>query len=334
MFEVRRGTIRGDDLTVPAPVTPRAVGERIAYAALPDGLRSWIDSELGEPVVEAAPQTGGMSPGPAARLVLADGRRYFVKAVGHELNTGTPRLFRHEIDVLRRLPPVDYRPSLVASYDDGDWLALVLEDVEGHHPNLSDPAQIGAAREVIRAQSRELTPDPVRIESETLGASVSRWLEEIRGVDEHVHELLPRWWLAHEAGLLARLATLPDRLPGECWCHLDIRDDNLLVRPDGSVVVLDWGMSRPGPPWVDEVLLDLHDVTVPVFDRRVSRIPAYGVPSDEGRQETVTDLLLVLGMSLAVISHHQAPPGLPRLMSFRRAESHRLLVGARRRLGL
>ena len=134
--------------------------------------------------------------------------------------------------------------------------------------------------------------------------------------------------------LLARLESLPGRLPGESWCHLDIRDDNLLVRPDGSAVILDWGMSRPGPPWVDEVLLDLHDVTVPVFDRRAARIPAYDVASDHGREDAVTDLVLALGMSLAVISHHPPPPGLPRLMSFRSAESHRLLVGARRRLGL
>jgi aminoglycoside phosphotransferase (APT) family kinase protein len=236
--------------------------------------------------------------------------------------------------VLSALPAVDYRPSMVASYDDGDWVAIVLEDVEGHHPNLSDRAVMDAARRVVRAQSRELTPNPLRVESETLAGSVHRWYDEIAGVGPAVHPLLPRWWLAHETDLLARIATLPARLPAESWCHFDVRDDNLLVRPDGSVVIVDWGMSRPGPAWVDEMLLELHNITHTAFDEHVARIPAYGVASDHGRYDAVTDFVLALGMSLAVIAHEPVEEGLPRLNSFRRAESKRLLTGAGRRLQL
>ena len=316
------------------PVTPRAVGERVDLDAIPARVRSWLESELGGRIAAAATQVGGMSPGPAARIVLDTGERYFVKAVGPELNRGTPRLFRHEVAVLRALPPADYRASLVTAYDDGEWVALLLDDVEGRHPDLSDPMTLSAARAVVRAQSRELTPDPVRLEGESLAGSVRRWHGTIAAAGSEVRALLPAWWLDRSDELLARIWSLSERLPEESWCHLDVRDDNLLQRPDGSVVIVDWGMSRPGPPWVDEVLLDLHDVTSPVFDERVAALPAYGVASDHDRDAAVTDLLLALGMSLAVVAHGPSPEGLPRLMSFRREESRRLLTGAARRLGV
>jgi len=61
-----------------------------------------------------------MSPGPAARLLLEDARHAVITAVGTELTRGPPRLFRHQLDVLRQWPPLRTRPSMIASYDDGD----------------------------------------------------------------------------------------------------------------------------------------------------------------------------------------------------------------------
>jgi aminoglycoside phosphotransferase (APT) family kinase protein len=244
-----------------------------------------------------------------------------------------PRLFRREMDVLRRLPSVPYRPSLVATLDDGEWVAIVLEDVEGTLPDLTDPAVMDAARDVVRTQTRTLTPDPLRLPRDDVAATVRRWHGAIAAVDPVVRAKLPHWWRQEEPKLLARLATLPDRVPAESWCHFDVRDDNMLARPDGSIVVLDWGMARPGPAWMDEMLLGLHHVTTPAFDTWVAELPAYDVGSDDGRDDAVTDYLLCLGISLAVVAFGAPPPGLPRLMSRRRAESHRLLTGAARRLG-
>jgi serine/threonine protein kinase len=311
----------------------RVVRERVERVVLPERITGWIESELGSPVVSAVPQAGGISPGPAARLELSDGRRCFIKAVAGSEAPYMPRHFRLEIDVLRRLPPMAYRPSLVATYDDGDWVAIVLEDVDGTHPNLSDPAVMSSARAVVRTQTRALTPDPVRLECDDVAASVRRWHAAIAAIDPLVRGKLPHWWRQEEPRLLRRLASLPDRMPPESWCHFDVRDDNMLVRADGSVVILDWGMARSGPAWMDEMLLALHDVTTPVFDRRVAELPAYGVASDHGREDAVTDYLLCLGISLAAVAYGASPVGLPRLMSQRRAESHRLLVGAARRLG-
>jgi aminoglycoside phosphotransferase (APT) family kinase protein len=44
-------------------------------------------------------------------------------------------------------------------------------------------------------------------------------------------------------------------VPSDALCHFDIRDDNVLIRPDGSAVLVDWGLARTGPEWVDLVQL-------------------------------------------------------------------------------
>ena len=316
----------------PAPLGSANGAPRSGDAVLPEQLVCWIGSELGSPVARAVAQAGGMSPGPSARIELADGRRYFVKAVSSEPAPYLPPRFRLEAQVLRLLPAVDYRPELVATYDDGDWVAILLEDVEGTRPNLSVPEVMSAARDAVRAQTGTLTPDPFRLPVDDVAATVRRWHSAIAAVDPLVRGKLPHWWRQEEPKLLRRLESLPERVPPESWCHFDVRDDNLLQRPDGSIVVIDWGMARSGPAWMDEVLLYLHDVTTPRFDERVAEMPAYGVASDEGREEAVTDYLLCLGISLAVVAYGAPPEGLPRLMAHRRAESHRLLVGAARRL--
>ena len=68
---------------------------------------------------------------------------------------------------------------------------------------------------------------------------------------------LPAWVVSRFDELLVRVTRLPGELPATTLCHFDIRDDNLLVRPDGEVMVLDWGMARLGPSWTDLVLLAL-----------------------------------------------------------------------------
>ena len=59
----------------------------------------------------------------AARLVLADGRRAFAKAVGSERNADSPEFHRREVAVLAALPTCPF-PASIGSYDDGDRVAL------------------------------------------------------------------------------------------------------------------------------------------------------------------------------------------------------------------
>src|SRR6476646_7932740 len=73
---------------------PVAAGVRVAYDALPADVTAWVTGVLGSPVVAATTQTGGFSPGVAARLRCADGSRAFLKAVSSDANPDTPGLHR------------------------------------------------------------------------------------------------------------------------------------------------------------------------------------------------------------------------------------------------
>ena len=90
---------------LPRGVTPPpAAGRRQPWDALPKAVRSAIHELLAGEVVEATSQTGGFSPGIAARVRLADGRRAFVKAVCEDWNPDSPAMLRREAAVASVLP--------------------------------------------------------------------------------------------------------------------------------------------------------------------------------------------------------------------------------------
>src|SRR5690242_4627331 len=77
-----------------------AAGVRPAWSRLPGRVRTAVEERAGASVVEARDQTGGFSPGVAARLLLADGRRVFVKAVASSVNANSAALHRGEARTL------------------------------------------------------------------------------------------------------------------------------------------------------------------------------------------------------------------------------------------
>src|SRR4051794_29423576 len=127
-FRMRAGSVdthhgRMTDVTA----GPAAGGVRVPYDGLPGAVRAWVETVLGSPVLAAETQSGGFSPGVAARVRCADGTRAFVKAVSGETNADSPPLHRREVAVTAALPPQAPAPKLLASYDDGTWVALLLE---------------------------------------------------------------------------------------------------------------------------------------------------------------------------------------------------------------
>lgn len=268
-----------------------------------------------------------MSPGCAARLRTASGKAAFVKAVGTSMSEGTADLFRREIVVLGALPVVRYRASLLASYDDGSWVGLILEDVDGRYPDLDDQAEAATAWDTVLAQVRELTPPPLS-GVPALAGTVARYLDTWSAhISLDPGRYLPAWAVSRIDELQDRVVRLAGRLPLESLCHWDLRDDNLLVRTDGTVVIIDWGMARLGPTWTDPFSLALHWVDSARFDELMRQIP------DPPDPDLITDFLVLFGARLAWRAAQPAQQGLPNLPALMARASRELLVGAGRRLG-
>ncbi|MPQ97472.1 phosphotransferase [Modestobacter sp. I12A-02628] len=216
---------------------------RLPYAALPAGLRAAVDAALGSPVTGVSPRQGGFSPGPAAVLTCADGRRAFVKAVGTPVNADSVDILRAEGRVTAalpgRLPVPRLRDQVEWSDDGGDWIALLFDVQDGAPPAL--PWTTDRARTAMRAVDRfgrSATPCPVpglRSLAEGLAGPFAGWRELGDAPDLDPWERDRLDWLA---GAEQRLA---DRggLEGDTLVHLDLRADNLLIAPDGELVLLD-----------------------------------------------------------------------------------------------
>lgn len=85
---------------------PPAEGFRVDWVDAPVRVRVEIERACGAAVVEAMTAPGGFSPGLAARVLCADGRRRFVKAASSEVNPDAPRLHRQEARVPGGLDPL------------------------------------------------------------------------------------------------------------------------------------------------------------------------------------------------------------------------------------
>ena len=150
---------------------PPAEGVRVHWDGLPSRIRAAIEGWLGSPVISAVTQPGGFSPGLAARLQAADGRRVFAKAVGPELNPDAPRFHRREGRIVAALPSSAPVPRLLWLYDEGSteaadgWVVLVFEDIEGRHPTLPWRLdELDRVLDALDALAVSLTPSPLPAE--------------------------------------------------------------------------------------------------------------------------------------------------------------------------
>ncbi len=310
---------------------PRAVGVRIGYAAVPQAVRAWVDEALGSPVVATAEQVGGMSPGCATRVTCADGTRAFVKAVGAELNPDTPVLFRREVAVLGHLGSHELWARLLASYDDGAWVALVIEDVEGRHPDFSDDGELeavltGTDRLSAVLQDRAVPPTVDLID---VSGAFRTWASTLATLADAPAEAPVPAWLRSDPHRWADVLLDHAARPMPHVAHWDVRVDNLLRRPDGRTVFVDWGMAARGPAWVDPLLARLERVEDAWFDASTGASPALAAAGDEA----VTAFLAGFGAHLAVRSVVAVDVNLPTLNDFRITESRRMLGAVARRTG-
>jgi aminoglycoside phosphotransferase len=301
---------------------PNGGGARLEIDEVPLHVRRAIEEILGAPVVAAHSQPGGFSPGLAARLVLADGRRAFAKAVGSERNPDSPGMHRREVAVLAALPADLPVPRLLGSYDDGDWVALVVEDVDGVAPvEPWRPAELARVVDAMAGLADRLTPSPIA------GRPVAV-------LDEKAF----RGWrtLASDPAAAAPLGpAVRDRLDelavieatwtaaaeGDALVHCDLRADNILLTPD-RVVFVDWPHARVGAPWLDLLFL-LPSAAVTGTDPEA--VWASYSPARAADPDAVTAVLVALTGFFLHQSVLPPPQNLERVRDFQRVQGEAAL---------
>ncbi len=308
-----------------AGMVPEAAGVRLEWHQLPEQVKRSVQETLQDEVVTATSQPGGFSPGTADRITTRRGHRAFVKAVGSALNPDTPQLHRQEARVLAALPAWVPAPRLLASFDDGDWVTLVVEDVAGAQPRL--PWQRAELDRVLSTLA-DLAHLPCPVSdlpqaSDVLAEDFAGWQ---RLAADPAPTLAP--WAAKRLPLLDDLAAAGRRaLTGTTLAHTDLRADNILLPREGRAVLVDWPWACQAPPWLDtlQLLVNVrlhggHDVDALL--REHTAVTA---------QDATAVLAGFCGYFLDR-ARRPASPGLPTVRAFQQAQGNAVLDWLRERL--
>lgn len=230
----------------------------VPYHRVPRSVRARWEERLGSSVLAAATQPSGFSPGVAARLRLADGRRVFLKAVSARVNRDAQGIYRSEARVASRLPSSVPSPPFLWSLTTGPWTALAFEDVEGRHPRLPwRPNELARVLGTLEQMARDLTPSPIRLRSvaEAQGPSFHLWRACEKGgsggpgTSRAIARLGP-WVRDHLPNLAEAEARWERAVRGRTLLQSDYRADNLLLTPS-KVYVVDWPWACVGVRWWD-----------------------------------------------------------------------------------
>ncbi|MEU2622670.1 aminoglycoside phosphotransferase family protein [Streptomyces sp. NPDC007157] len=317
---------------MPTPV-PAAEGTRTPWEALPAPVRTAVAELLGgAPVTHATTQPGGFSPGVAARIRTAAHRTAFVKAVSADSNPDSPALHRAEARNAAALPASVPAPRLLGSYDDGTWVALVFEEVDGHQPRIPwRPDELRRVLDAVAALGRTLTPSPVAAPpaAEHLGDTFDGWRTLIEAPDG-VADRLGGWTVSHLAELAELAAPWRDSVAGDTLAHADLRADNMLLTADGGVVFVDWPHAVRAAPWFD-LLVMLPCVRAQGGPDPEDLFTAHPLGRDADPAAVTATLAALTGYFLEH-SVRPAPPGLPTLRPFQRAQGDAALAWLRTRL--
>ncbi len=286
----------------------------MSWPEVPAAVRAGIEELLGARVVDAASQSGGFSPGVAARVMLADGSRAFVKAVTGERNSESPDIHRREARVAAQLPATAPTPRFRAVYDDGMWVALVFDDIDGALPQLPwEPDELTRVLLAVYEMSDALTPSPISIDAapEWMTRLFGRWSEF--AADDRLRAQLSAAWRGRVDELVALEARWPEAVAGDTLLHLDTRADNILLTRD-RVYIVDWPWAAVGAAWVDlgELLPSVAMQGGPDPEVLWQAHPlARGVDGEQ-----LDAFLAALAGFLTFSSLQPSPPGLPTIRPF------------------
>lgn len=220
---------------------------RLEWPLLPPYLRELVGTRIGSPVVSARSAGAGFTPGFASVVTCEDGTRHFVKAASKKAQQPFADAYREEARKLRALPPGLPVPRLSWSHEDDLWVVLALEHVAGANPVRPWVAsELDRCLDALEVLAERLTPPPLPLTplADELAEALRCWDRLVRRDPDRPHH--------QEARRLAQ--GHPEAVAGDTLVHTDIRDDNLILAGDRTVVC-DWNWPARGAAWVDTVTL-------------------------------------------------------------------------------
>lgn len=306
---------------------------RPQWSTLPPPVVAGVEAVLGFRVVTSISQTAGFSPGIAARVGGDQGERAFVKVVSSLVNADSPTMHRDEARYAVLLP--FGAPRLLGSFDDGTWVALAFEEVDGRPPEVPwTPADLKAAIDVLDRQALVPAPSELPTVAESLRAELDGFAllsADPTGVTG--------WELRHLDALAALEASWQDAAAGDRWLHNDARGDNMLIRPDGSAVLVDWPWSCAGNPAFDAIGF------IPTAIRDGAGRPELPVGEAcedllgrlAGARCATDEQLTAMVAAFAGLMQHRrrqpAPPGIPGVRAFQASQGDVALAWLQLRTG-
>ena len=280
-------------------------------------------------MVEAVTQPTGFSPGLAARLLLADGSRVFMKAVAASANPDTPDIHRREARILAALPSTAPVARLRWSFDEAGWVALCLEDIDGRHPR--EPwteEDLSLVVQAAKKLANDLTPSPVDVD-QTAAYAFATGINGWRLALERHEDRLDAWALRN----LERLAELESRAPsaaaGDTLLQFDMRADNILISGE-RVYFVDWPWARTGAWWID-LLLMAPSVAMqggPPCEEFLDLVGLSDVPD-----AAIDAVVCTMAGYFVVRALEPAPPGIPTVRAFQAAQGRVATAWLRDRTG-
>ncbi|MEO8328373.1 MAG: phosphotransferase [Candidatus Nanopelagicales bacterium] len=309
------------DRSLPAQV-PRP--PRPQWDELPALVRRGIEQAVGGSLTPVKSLGGGYGPGLASLMERDDGHRFFLKAVSAGITPEGPDIYRRERGILERLPRDAPISQLTATHTDGDWVALVFEEIQGRNPDWSREGDLDLVLSAMSELADSFTPSPVAAPIVT-----EVWDEEFAGFRALARQ--PEQWQSQVAGVYGQWAAEHleqlaqherdgrELVQGTTLLHGDLRDDNILIAADDSVVFVDWPQACIGAAWFD-LLLMLPSIALKLGAQSAERIVRTHTHTRDVEAQTINCALAAVAGFFVEGSFQPAPIGLPTVRDFQRAQ--------------
>ncbi|MFJ2752821.1 phosphotransferase [Streptomyces sp. NPDC087297] len=291
-----------------------ATAVRPEWGAVPDQVRAYIETRLGAAVTEAQMCGGGFTPGLAARLLLADGNRVFVKGIPDEHPMAS--VYREEARITAALPESAPGPRVFWTETSGQaagWSLLCLEDLPDGNPDLSPgSSDVSAVVDALLLMRKSLTPSPIPEApqmADVHGSYLCGWAELAEGAPA---DLDP--WAGRNLGRLAGIEKgWLDAARGFTLTHGDLRPDNM-VMSGGNAIVIDWSYLSQAADWCDGGSLVPHLILAGHSPASAEAVvaPLLGLAD----ADAVTAFAAAFGGYWERSSRNPAPPNVPHLRGY------------------